>query len=150
MKAEAESLRARFKEYLSLKGLSFTPQRSIILEHLIKDSSHFNAEDLISVFRRKKIPVSRATVYRTISHLVDAGFLLPVALESSQAYYEFAPDSAHHEHLVCEKCGRIIEFTDPMLENRIESIASLHGFKISRHAVQISGTCRRCCGRQKT
>ena len=75
MKAEAESLRARFKEYLSLKGLSFTPQRSIILEHLIKDSSHFNAEDLISVFRRKKIPVSRATVYRTISHLVDAGFL---------------------------------------------------------------------------
>ncbi|NLG18204.1 MAG: transcriptional repressor [Fibrobacter sp.] len=150
MKTEADSLRARFRDYLSCKGLSFTPQRKLILEYLIRNSSHFNAEELIAIFRKKRIPVSRATVYRTIAHLVDAGFLSQVALESSQSYYEFIANSAHHEHLVCDKCGCIIEFTDPELENRIESVARLNGFEISRHTVHISGICGRCRGQQET
>ena len=144
MSIQSQSVRDRFREYLRGRGLSFTPQRQLILEHLSSDCSHFNAEDLISVFSQKGLPVSRATVYRTLAHLQDAGFIREVALQSPHAHYEFVVNTKHHEHVVCERCGSIVEFTDPALESRIEKVASSHEFVITRHTVQIFGICRRC------
>lgn len=141
---DLESLIVRFREYLQNKGLSYTPQRRVLLEYLSKEKSHFNAEDLIASLREKKFKVSRATVYRTLGHLEDAGFLRKITLNSSQIHYEFIANTKHHEHVVCELCGSIIEFTDPKLEERIEAVAAEHNVSITRHSVQIFGICRRC------
>ncbi len=143
-KPVAETFKNRFREYLKSKGLACTSQRDAILEYLLNDSSHFNAETLIRALQKRRMAVSRATVYRTLSHLEEAGFIREVALNADHTHYEFIGETAHHEHLVCEICGSIIEFSDQELENRIEAIASDQNFVITRHTVQISGICGRC------
>jgi Fur family ferric uptake transcriptional regulator len=143
-KNDTEHFKVRFREYLKSKGLTCTSQREEILEYLIKDSTHFNADALIHSLRKKQLSVSRATVYRTLTHLVEAGFIREVAINSDQTHYEFIGASTHHEHIVCEICNSIIEFSDQHLEDRIEKIATDQKFLITRHTVQIFGVCRRC------
>ncbi|MFW6245317.1 MAG: Fur family transcriptional regulator [Fibrobacterota bacterium] len=140
----------RFKEYLRSKGLSFTPQRRFIFEYLSCNTTHFGAEELISSLRKLRIDVSRATVYRTLGHLEEAGFIRKIELDQGHTHWEFVDGSFHHEHLVCEKCGRIEEFTDPQLEDRITSVAKQNNFTMTRHTVQIFGICGGCSERQKT
>ena len=149
METDPDTLNNRFKEYLRNLGLSFTPQRKVILEYLTLDNSHFNAEDLIAALRKRQIAVSRATVYRTLYHLEHAGFIRQVALESNQTYFEFIANCSHHEHLVCALCGKIVEFADSPLEERICFIAEKHGFQMTRHTIQITGICGRCRERPK-
>jgi Fur family transcriptional regulator, ferric uptake regulator len=144
-KPDAEYFKTRFKEYLTSHGLTYTSQRDAILEFLIKDTSHFNAEMLIYSLRQQNLTVSRATVYRTLFQLEQAGFIREIAINSDQTHYEFIDGTTHHEHLVCEKCGTIIEFSDPQLEERIETIAKERSFIMTRHTVQIFGVCGRCC-----
>lgn len=135
----------RFKQYLKKEGLFFTPQRLAIAEFIInKKNHHFSAEGLVSELREHGNLVSRATVYRTLSHLQQAGFLREVALNSSQVCYDFIANARHHEHLVCEACGSIIEFTDPLLEQSIEAIALRSGMQMTQHTVQIFGICAPC------
>lgn len=141
----------QFRQYLKKEGLSFTPQRMAIAEFIInKKNHHFSTEELVTELRTHGNPVSRATVYRTISHLHQAGFLREVALDSTQAYYDIVVNVRHHEHLVCEQCGKIIEFTDPDLEKTIEAVSRRNNIKMTRHTVQIFGLCPECQRRHQT
>jgi len=135
----------QFRQYLKKEGLFFTPQRLAIAQFIInKKNHHFSTEELVTELRADGNQVSRATVYRTISHLHQAGFLREVALNSTQVYYDFVANVRHHEHLVCESCGIIIEFTDPQLEKAIEAIAACKNMEMTRHTVQIFGICAAC------
>jgi Fur family ferric uptake transcriptional regulator len=134
----------RFREYLRKKGYSFTPQRGTILEYISEQTTHFHAEELIKSLKTRSVAVSRATVYRTITHLQDAGLIRQVSNDLSQGCYEFVGDSQHHEHMTCTACGEVIEFTDRLLENRIESVVRKAGFTMTNHSVQILGKCRVC------
>ncbi|MCX7726797.1 MAG: transcriptional repressor [Chitinispirillaceae bacterium] len=139
------SLSKLFKEYLKGEGLSYTSQREDIVNFIVKKRiHHFSVEELIEKLRKSGIRASRATVYRTVNHLILAGFLREVALNNSQMYYDFIPEVAHHEHLVCERCKRIVEFTDPALEESIEKVAKDANFSITKHTVQIFGICEKC------
>lgn len=134
----------RFKEYLRKKGFSFTPQRGTILEYISSQTTHFHAEDLIKSLKERGMAVSRATVFRTLGHLQEAGLIRQVASDQTPGRYEFIGDSQHHEHMTCAKCGEVFEFHDKLLEQRIESVARKSGFVMTRHSVQIWGVCRRC------
>lgn len=134
----------RFKEYLKKKGFSYTPQRGTILEYISSQTSHFHAEDLIQSLKERGIAVSRATVFRTLGHLQDAGLIRQVASNHSQGRYEFLGDSQHHEHMTCAKCGKVFEFHDKLLEQRIDAVVRKSDFTMTRHSVQIWGVCRRC------
>ena len=139
-----ESIQSRFKEYLHEKGLSFTPQRNAILDYLCDETSHFQTEDLINSLKSKNIQASRATVYRTLTHLQEAGFIRLVSADASQSRYEFVGNTHHHEHMTCTKCGNVFEFTDTLLEQCIEDVVKGNGFLMTNHSVQIFGICRRC------
>lgn len=143
-KTLSENYKQRFKDYLKGKGLACTDQRTAILDYLMNSHSHYSPETLLQELQKKGFCVSRATVYRTLTHLEEAGFIREIALNTEHSHYEFIGQTVHHEHIVCESCGKIIEFSDPVLEDRIEKIAYENGFKINRHNVQISGTCRNC------
>jgi Fur family ferric uptake transcriptional regulator len=134
----------RFKEYLKKKGFSFTPQRGTILEYISSQTTHFHAEDLIHSLKEQGVAVSRATVFRTLGHLQDAGLIRQVASDLSAGRYEFLGDNQHHEHMTCVKCGEVFEFHDKLLEQRIDSVAKKRCFTMSRHSVQIWGVCRSC------
>lgn len=141
---EPKSYHATFKVFLERQGLPLTAQRSAILAEILAHGGHFEVDDLSTRLRKNKISASRATVYRTVNHLAEAGLLRKVDLNHGHTHYELDGDSNHHEHLVCEHCGQVTEFSDQTLEKRITTLARLHGFTLSNHTVQLFGRCRRC------
>ena len=135
-----------FRRYLRRNGLSYTSQRRKVFEEALKGAVHFEVEELVAQIRRTKSRVSRATVYRTIGQMEAGGFIRKIDFDHAHAHYEFiaGPDQLHHEHFICEQCGKVIEFTDERLETRIRDIAAGYRVLMKRHAVQIFGICREC------
>lgn len=139
-----ESIVGRFRDYLRGKGYSVTPQRERVLREIARMGDHFDAEELVAKLRRRREPVSRATVYRTIQHLEQSGIIRKVDLDEAHAHYENTVGTRHHEHLICRRCGRITEVTDTALERRIQHIAERNGFALEKHTVQLIGLCDEC------
>lgn len=133
----------RFRRYFHDGGLPFTDQRRRILEEVCRSASHFDADDLYVRIRRRKLSASRATLYRTLGHLERAGVLRRIDIGGDHAHYEFVGEDLH-EHLVCTRCGRVVEIHDPDLERRIAALLSAHGFSSGRHAMQVFGECGDC------
>jgi Fur family ferric uptake transcriptional regulator len=146
---EAESRRQpeveRFRRYFQEGGLPFTEQRRRILEEVCRSASHFDAEELYGRIRRRKPSASRATLYRTLGHLERAGVLRRIDIGGDHAHYEFT-GADHHEHLVCTRCGRVVEIHEADLEARVAALLSAHGFSTGRHAMQVFGECGECRG----
>src|SRR6185503_3446799 len=93
--------------------------------------------------KRNNFRVSRATVYRTLNKLVDAGMLRRLEI-GPRMFYEHDYGYPQHEHLVCQKCGKMIEFQDPTLETIIADVCRQHNFQQSGHTFIIRGTCLDC------
>ena len=134
-----------FRKYLKSKDLKWTPERREILGMILSaDSQHFEADDLLVKLRRKKSKIAKGTIYRTIKHLVDAGILRPVIFVDRHAHYEVAIGHKHHSHLVCLKCGRVIEFFSPKIQNELDKTAAENDFEETGHKVEITGYCKEC------
>jgi Fur family ferric uptake transcriptional regulator len=136
-----------FRSFLRAGGHSFTSQRHSVLQEVLRSAAHFDAEELYARLRKRRAGASRATLYRTLGHLERWGLIRRVELDEDHAHYELTEGIGHHEHLVCERCGRVAEFTDPELEARIEEVIRARGFAASRHTVLIVGACAECRGR---
>ena len=136
-----------FAHFLKKKGLSSTRQRQLILREVFRNHDHFEADEIVDALKKRNSRVSRATVYRTLSHLEECDLIRKVDLGHGHSHFEHTLGHKHHEHLYCSTCGMIIEFTDPILERQIEDIAASNRFSITNHTVQIFGVCEKC--RQK-
>lgn len=133
-----------FSKFLKHKGLSVTKQRKLVLTQVFRNHNHFEADEIVEMLRKKDLRVSRATVYRTLAHLEECNLIRKVDLGHGHSHYEHILGHEHHEHLYCEKCGKIIEFADSILENRIKKISKSNRFKLASHTVQIFGICKDC------
>ncbi|NLO17897.1 MAG: transcriptional repressor [Arcobacter butzleri] len=134
-----------FKELLKKKGMKFTEQRAIILQILFSIDEHLNAEEIHDVVK-KDYPESNigiATIYRTLSFLEEANLITSISFGTDGKKYEANKDE-HHDHLICTKCGKIIEFVDEEIEKKQEQIAKKNGFTITSHSMQIFGICADC------
>ncbi len=136
----------RFEEYLRSRKMRYTQERRALVDHVFSQHEHFDAngllEDLAEKFDRKSRP-SRATVYRTLNELVEAGLLrkFPVG---SRDVYEHDYGYPQHDHLHCKKCERLIEFqSDELMELR-DRVARDHGFRVTGHRLIITGVCAEC------
>ena len=103
-----DKLLSDFKDVLKKEGLKVTPQRIAVLEEIIKDKGHRESEDIYMAIKIRKTHVSRATVYRTLDILVQNGFARKLNLGDGRARYETKIDSPHHDHIICNECGKII------------------------------------------
>ncbi len=139
-----QELRA-FLEFLRKKDLKFTSQRELILKAAFTGHRHFTADQLFDEVRKKDRTISRATVYRTLSLLVDANLLDASDFERGQLFYERKFGYEHHDHLVCIDCGKIIEFRDSEIEKMQDQVTNKFGFKLLYHRHQLFGRCRQCC-----
>jgi Fur family ferric uptake transcriptional regulator len=133
-----------FRKYLKQKGLKFTPEREIILDEVFTVHEHFDVEDLYQRLRDKEKYISRPTIYRTISLLVDSGLVRKTIRQKERDYYEHIYGHEPHEHLVCINCGKVIEFNDERVEKIIEEVARKHNFKMVEHKFEIKGFCNSC------
>ncbi len=130
---------------LKQRGLKFTKQREAILRALYENEGHFSPEEIHRLVTEldPDLGVGIATVYRTLSLLEEAGLAESISFGKDGKKYEIGLKK-HHDHLVCTACGKIIEFTDDLIEERQEAIAKAHNFQMTDHTMKIVGLCADC------
>jgi Fur family ferric uptake transcriptional regulator len=136
--------RAIFREFLYKKGLKFTKERQRILDEVFSFHGHFDPEELLRNMRSKDIKVSKASVYRTLPLLLESGLIEQVEKNDKHAHYEHTFGHEHHDHLICMRCGKVIEVFSPKLEAVQNELCMSNLFKGIKHTLEIKGYCRDC------
>lgn len=122
-------------------GLKVTMPRMRILDILYKsDGGHLSAEEIYRIFIESGEEIGLATVYRVLTQFEAAGLVKRHHFESGQAVFE-VDSGEHHDHLVCVKCGKVIEFCDDLIEKRQRDIAKKNGFRLTNHSMILYGEC---------
>lgn len=137
-----ERLRRNLDDYMSKKGLRSTEQRKLIVATFFETEAHATIEELLSRVREIDSRVGYATVYRTMKMLSEGGMANELHFGDGATRYEIADDDAHHDHLICEDCGLIIEFEEPLIEELQERIANQYQFQLTHHKHELYGFCR--------
>jgi Fur family ferric uptake transcriptional regulator len=133
-----------FIKYLSGKDLKLTSQRRLILQAFLERGGHVSSEELYDTVKADTPGIGQATVYRTIKLLADAGIANEVSFGDGVIRYELKREDEHHDHIVCTKCSRQVEFHDPAIEDLQEKQASRQGFTLQFHRMVLYGICRDC------
>jgi len=120
---------------IRLAGLKVTHARKSILTILEKSNqSHLSADDINKILLKKNDEVGIATIYRVLNQFVDAGICIKHHFDSGQAVFELTP-AGHHDHMICVKTGKVIEFEDDLIEQRQDALAKKSGYKIVDHTL---------------
>jgi Fur family ferric uptake transcriptional regulator len=137
---------AAFQRWLKERGLKATSQRDDIARVFFGARRHISVEQLYNAVRRVHPGVGYATVYRTLRLLKECGLAVERHFDDAEARYEPAEvgDARPHDHFICERCSRIVEFTSPENETLHREIARRLGFVITRHRLELYGICREC------
>ncbi|MBX7056855.1 MAG: transcriptional repressor [Leptospirales bacterium] len=133
---------AVFSNYLKRKGLKITSQRLLVAEKIFGIHEHFTVDSLAETLKERRGEISRATIYRIVSVMVEAGLLTEHNFGQNARYYEHIPGHEHHDHILCLDCGRIDEFVSQKIEDLQTQIASEHGYDLAEHSLNLYGRCR--------
>ena len=136
----------KFHDYLKTHGLRITSERDEILRVIFETECHFTATDIHSELQKKGGNIGLATVYRTLPLLVKAGIVREADRRrcKEEQTYEHIIGHPHHDHLLCEVCGKVVEFHEPEIERMQEEVARKHGFRLRRHFLDLRGVCAQC------
>jgi Fur family transcriptional regulator, ferric uptake regulator len=135
----------RFEHALKERALKSTAQRDDIAKVFFSGNAHYSVDDLYTAVRKVNPRVGYATVYRTLKLLKECGLAAERHFEDGQTRYEPTEETAqHHDHIICERCGKIVEFNSEELERQQERIARFLGFVVSRHRMELYGICSDC------
>lgn len=140
---ERESPVQLFQTYLKSQGLNVTRVRCQITETLFSSPSHLTVADLWARLRNER-NISTSTIYRTLDLLVEGGLIRKLDLGDAFAHYEPVLGQTRHEHLICTRCSKIVEFALPDIEERFYETAEHYGFLHQRHELKIFGLCPDC------
>lgn len=139
--ATAETI---FREYLRARGLKYTRERRLMLHEVLHNPDHFEAEQLLINLRQSGRRVAKATIYRTLPLLVGCGIIRQVRFGDNLARYEHTFGQSPHDHMVCRRCHRIIEFASDDLIRLRNALVARHRFHALSHRFEISGLCEAC------
>ena len=133
-----------FKRLLEHKGLKYTYERECIYDEVQRIDKHFDADSLYDRFKKRGDRVARATVYRNLPLLLEAGVIQKSAGEGKRDFYEKTDIKGHHDHMVCLGCKKIIEFHSDELEELQEKLTTEYRFKLVFHDHRLFGYCQSC------
>jgi len=136
--------RLLFEQFLRSRGLKMTLPRETVLHAFLKTKGHVSADDIFAATRRLDPGIGQATVFRTVKLLSEAGLARDACQDEGPRRYEHAYHHAHHDHLLCVRCGKIIEFCDPAIEKAQDAIFAQHGFRAIGHVMELKGLCADC------
>jgi Fur family ferric uptake transcriptional regulator len=143
-RAELPDLVNRFTRYLRERRLPVTRQRLEVAEALGRVADHPSVERIHRDLMQRGVRIGAATVYRTVDLLVESGLVREHDFGEGYRRFEAAPERAHHEHLICQRCGRVVEFTNDRLERMLEMVADEMDFLHRRHRIEVYGLCPDC------
>jgi Fur family ferric uptake transcriptional regulator len=141
----AHSPESKFREYLASRPRPqrFTGQQRDMVRYIFSQHAHFDVDSLIDDMKQAGLRVSRATAYRTLIKLVDAGLLRRLEL-GQRTYYEHDYGYPQHDHMRCRQCRKMIEFQHAAIDDLIQEVAQKHDFQVSGHSFFIHGLCGDC------
>jgi len=136
----------RFRTVLKDRSLKMSKVRESIARTALAYDGHFSVDDLLGVLHQRGVRDAHlATVYRAVPLLVDAGLIQPALISKSDGQrYEAAFEREHHDHLVCTRCGRVVEYQSEALEALQREIASRYEFELDDHVHELRGRCKDC------
>jgi Fur family peroxide stress response transcriptional regulator len=132
-------------ETLKSTGVRITPQRHAILEFMIHSTAHPTADDIYRALEKTFPNMSVATVYNNLRVFKSAGLVKELTYGDSSSRFDFVTND--HYHVICNDCGKIVDFHYPGLDE-VEQLAShVTGFQVDYHRLEIYGTCQQCSGK---
>lgn len=134
----------KLNEYLAVQRLKSTVQRDNILQIFVDAGRHLSAEEVYERVKKSHPGIGFATVYRTLKLLASAGIAEERRFEDGFTRYEFKATESHHDHLICSRCGQIIEFENERIEALQRDVARKNRFKVLSHKLEIYGLCSSC------
>lgn len=130
-------------------GSKRSSKRDLIVNVFLRQEGHLSADDLVELIRKEDRRISRATIYRTLQWMVEAGIARKVDFGEGRFRFEHSYRHPRHFHLICKSCSRSFEFLSSDIEALVEEIAAARNFSARQSVVQIYGTCEECStGRQ--
>ncbi len=135
-----QPLCAIFRRFLKKRGLKFTTERALILDAVLSKDAVFEVDQLLYEMHQEGQNVSKATIYRTIKHLVEAGIIQEVLLDSRQAHYQLVYGRRHTDHIVNVDTDEMVEFHSEELTALRDKICREHGLEPVGHRLLIYGT----------
>jgi len=133
-----------FMDFLNEKKLKKSARRDRIVDLFLKTEGHITPEELYIYSKEEDPAIGVATVYRTLKLLCKSGLARELKFRDGVARYEHLYGHPHHDHLVCQHCGKFVEVVDPKIEKLQTLLAERHGFTIESHRTDIYGYCSRC------
>ncbi len=134
-----------FQEWLKERGLKATSQRDDIARVFLAAVRHISVEELYGEVKKVNPRVGYATVYRTLRLLRECGLAVERHFNDGEARFERSEGpKRHHDHFICERCGRIAEFASREIDTLEQRIAKKLGAVIARHRLELYGICREC------
>jgi Fur family ferric uptake transcriptional regulator len=126
---------------LKKAGLKVTLPRLKIMQILQEQKTrHVSAEDLYKKLLDTGEEIGLATVYRVLNQFDEAGIITRHNFEGGRSVFELTQQQ-HHDHLICLDCGKVVEFTDHVINNRQQEIAEKHNIKLTNHSFYLYGKC---------
>jgi Fur family transcriptional regulator, ferric uptake regulator len=143
---ETDSQQSVLASRLSARGIRLTRQRRIVMDLIENAQDHLHASDMVLLTREKDQRMDRATVYRTLSMLKAEGLIDELDLlhlDGSEHHYEVRTQ-AHHIHIGCKRCGKILEFGTELVERLEDEIRQKTGCEVESVRVEVAALCREC------
>jgi len=125
-------------------GSKRSSKRDLIVNVFLRQEGHLTADELVELIRTEDQRISRATVYRTLQWMVDAGIARKVDFGEGRFRFEHSYRHPRHFHLICKECNRSFEFLSSDIEALVEEVAAARGFAPRQSVLQIHGTCEAC------
>ena len=140
---DTERQMAAFHAQLRERGLKSTAQRDAIARVFFEIGRHISAEELYAQVKKINPHVGYATIYRTLRLLKECALVSERHFDEGQARYETVSER-HHDHFICERCGKIIEFENQGIERLQQAVARQIGATLTRHKMELYGLCGEC------
>ena len=132
---------AKIKKKLGVERL--TPQRILLFELIQQNPGHLHVEELYKLARKKDPKINLSTIYRTLHEFKKAGIVHELHLEEEHHHYETTEKGVHH-HLICGKCGAVIDFLWEKIDEMKKQITKKYGYSVSHIKLEATGLCHKC------
>ena len=144
----SKRMRLSRKQQVPPKSFPLTAQRNLLLKLLSEANGHVDARELYLRANARDQSISPATVYRSLNLFKQLGLIDELRLGKVRCCYEIK-HSPEHQHLICQGCGKVIEFESPLVRELMTTVKSNFGFNVSKAELYLEGYCQQCEGRRE-